>query len=134
MKHFLANPDPDSRVGHPMQRVVLAAHVLVAPVAFAMGMLLKRMRWRDPRGEREGRSTGLLIFGIGLPMVFSLPRAGLHGRRARKASGWLHAVVGVFAPAFALHVPASRPPDDSAEPPPCRRVVSATCRVAPPRP
>ena len=121
MKYFLANPDPDSRVGHPMQPAVLAAHVLAAPVAvFAMGMLLKgHALARIRRGEREGRATGLLLFGIGLPMVFSGYLVQVFtGEAARKASGYFHAVVGlVFALAFALHVPASRPPDDSAEPP-----------------
>jgi uncharacterized membrane protein YidH (DUF202 family) len=122
MKYFLSNPDPDSRVGHPMQPAVLAAHVLAAPVAvFAIGLLwrghaLARIR----RREKEGRATGLLLFGIGLPMVFSGYLVQVFtSETARKASGWFHAVVGVvFALAFALHLPASRPPDDSPEAPP----------------
>jgi len=122
MKYFLSNPDPDSRVGHPMQPAVLAAHVLVAPLAvFAMGLLWKgHVLARIRRGEKEGRSTGLLLFGIGLPMVFSGYLVQVFTADAlRKASGWFHAAVGLlFAAAFAIHVPASRPPDDSPEAPP----------------
>ena len=121
MKYFLANPDPDSRMGHPWQPAVLAAHVLAAPVAvFAMGLLMRgHALARIRRGEREGRATGLLLFGIGLPMVFSGYLVQVFtAEAARKWSGWLHAAIGVvFALAFALHMPVSRPPDDSPEPP-----------------
>jgi len=115
-KYFLANPDPDSRVGHPWQPAALAAHVLAAPVAvFAMGLLLRGHALpRIRKGEREGRATGLLLFGIGLPMVFSGYLVQVFtGEWTRKATGWLHAAAGVvFALAFALHMPVSRPPDD----------------------
>jgi hypothetical protein len=116
-KYLLANPDPDSRVGHPWQPALLAAHVLAAPVAvFAMGLLLRGHALpRIRKGEREGRATGLLLFGIGLPMVFSGYLVQVFtGEWARKATGWLHAATGaVFALAFALHMLVSRPPEDS---------------------
>src|SRR5262249_31523990 len=70
-KYFLANPDPDSRAGHPWQPVFLAAHVLAAPAAvFAMGLLLRgHVLPRIRRGEREGRRTGLTLLAIGLAPV-----------------------------------------------------------------
>jgi uncharacterized membrane protein YidH (DUF202 family) len=121
MKYFLANPDPDSRVGHPWQPGVLAAHVLAAPAAvFAMGLLLRGHALpRIRRGERTGRATGLTLIAIGLPLVLSGYLVQVFtGEGARKATGWIHAAVGVvFALAFALHMPASSPPDDSAETP-----------------
>ena len=120
MKYFLTNPDPDSRVGHPWQPAMVAAHVLAAPVAvFAMGLLLRGHALpRIRRGEPEGRATGLLLFGIGLPMAFSGYLVQVFtAEAARKATGWLHAAAGlVFALAFALHMPFSRPPEDPAEP------------------
>jgi hypothetical protein len=121
MKYFLINPDPDSRVGHPWQPAVLAAHVLAGPAAvFGMGLLLRGHALPQiKRGEREGRATGLALLAIGLPLVLSGYLVEVFtGEPARKATGWLHAAVGlVFALAFALHMPASRPPDDSAETP-----------------
>jgi uncharacterized membrane protein YidH (DUF202 family) len=121
MKYFLHNPDPDSRVGHPWQPGVLAVHVLVAPAAvFAMGLLLRgHVLPRIRRGDQTGRATGLTLFWIGLPLVLSGYLIQVFtGESARKATGWIHAAVGVvFAIAFALHAPASSPPDDSPETP-----------------
>jgi hypothetical protein len=118
-KYFLASPDPDSRVGHPWQPVFLAAHVLVAPAAvFAMGLLLRgHVLPRIRLGEREGRRTGLTLLTIGLPLVLSGYVVQVFtGETARKATGWVHAAIGVlFTLTFLLHIPVSRPPDDSSE-------------------
>jgi hypothetical protein len=122
MKYFLAGANPDSRLGHPWQPAVLAAHVLAAPIAvFGLGLL-----WRSHAlnrlqlGERESRRSGLTILRVAPPLVFSgyLVQV-LTGDSLRKATGWLHAALGVaFALAFALHLIGSRLPDDAAEPPP----------------
>jgi len=122
MKYFLAGANPDSRLGHPWQPAVLAAHVLAAPIAvFGLGLL-----WRNHAlgrlqlGEREGRRSGLMILRLSPPLVFSgyLVQV-LTGDPLRKATGWLHAALGVaFALAFVLHLVGSRLPDDAAEPPP----------------
>ena len=121
-KYFLANPDPDSRAGHPWQPMFLAAHVLAAPAAvFAMGLLLRgHVLPRIRRREREGRRTGLTLLTIGLPLVLSGYLVQVFtGESARQATGWLHAAVGVlFALTFLLHMPVSRPPDDPSETPP----------------
>lgn len=135
MKYFFAGSDPDSRLGHPWQPAVLAAHVLAAPVAvFAMGLLLRGHALPQlKRGEREGRGTGLALTAVGMPLVFSGYLVQVFtGETVRKGTGWIHAALGVlFALAFVLHipgsqpedlavprVPGSRPPGDAAETPP----------------
>jgi hypothetical protein len=134
MKYFLTGSNPDSRLGHPWQPGVLAAHVLAAPVAvFALGLLLRGHALAQlARGEREGRGTGLALTLVGMPLVFSGYLVQVFtGEAVRKGTGWLHAALGlVFALAFFLHMPASqagdpavprtpgRSPDDAAETPP----------------
>ena len=122
MKYFLAGTNPDSRLGHPWQPWVLAAHVLAAPIAvFGLGLLWRsHALGRLQLGEREGRRSGLTILRIAPPLVFSgyLVQV-LTGDPLRKATGWLHAALGVaFALAFVLHLIGSRLPDDAAEAPP----------------
>ena len=126
MKYFLAGSDPDSRLGHPWQPAVLAAHVLAAPVAvFAMGLLLRGHALPQlKRGEREGRGTGLALTAVGMPLVFSGYLVQVFtGETLRKGTGWIHAVLGVlFALAFLLHMPGSqagsRLPGNAPESPP----------------
>ena len=121
MKYLLAGSDPDSRLGHPWQPAVLAAHVLAAPVAvFAMGLLLRAHALPQlKRGEREGRTTGLALTAVGMPLVFSGYLVQVFtGESLRKWTGWIHAAVGLlFAIAFLMHMPGSRPPDDAPETP-----------------
>lgn len=121
LKYFLAGFDPDSRLGHPWQPAVVAAHVLVAPVAvFVLGLLWRAHALsRLKSGEREGRSSGTALTAIGLPLVLSgYVVQVLTGEAARRWTGWLHAALGlVFALAFVLHLPGSRPPDEATETP-----------------
>jgi len=122
MKYFLAGSNPDSRMGHPWQPGVLAAHILAAPVAvFAIGLLLRSHALAQlKRGEREGRGTGLALTVVGMPLVFSGYLVQVFtGEALRKGTGWLHAALGLlFALAFVMHVPGSRSPDDAPETPP----------------
>jgi hypothetical protein len=112
LKYFTHNPDPDSRLGHPWQPAVLAAHLLVAPAAvFALGLLFRRhalARWK--RRDREGRRTGgiLLLFASALVVSgYLLPV--LTGAAARRWTGWVHAGIGlIVAAAYALHPKASQ--------------------------
>jgi uncharacterized membrane protein YidH (DUF202 family) len=121
MKYFLPGSSPDSRLGHPWQPAILAAHVLAAPVAvFAMGLLLRGHALPQlKRGEREGRGTGLALTAVGMPLVFSGYLVQVFtGESLRKWTGWIHAAVGLlFAIAFLMHMPGSRPPDDAPETP-----------------
>ena len=112
LKYFAHNPDPESRLGHPWQPCVLAAHLLAAPLAvFALGLVFRRhalARWK--RGDREGRNTG----GIVLFWSFALILSGylipvLTGDAARRWTGWIHAGIGVVvAGAYALHPKAAK--------------------------
>ncbi|HEY6050816.1 MAG TPA: hypothetical protein VIZ58_06170 [Thermoanaerobaculia bacterium] len=107
LKYFVHNPDPDSRLGHPWQPSVLAAHLLVAPIAvFALGLVFRRhalARWK--RGDREGRRTGGIVLFWGFALIASgylVPV--LTGDAARRWTGWIHAGIGVIvAIAYALH-------------------------------
>ena len=121
MKYFLAATNPDSRLGHPWQPAVLAAHVLAAPVAiFGLGLLWRsHALFRLQSGERESRRTGLTLFRVAPPLVLSGYLVQVFtGEPLRKAIGWLHAALGVaFALAFVLHLVGSRLPDDAAETP-----------------
>jgi hypothetical protein len=119
MKYFLAGANPDSRLGHPWQPAMLAAHVLAAPVAvFGLGLL-----WRSHALDRlqllekKNRRSGVTLLRFAPPLVFSgyLVEV-LTGEAPRKATGWIHAALGAaFVLAFALHVTGSRPPDDAPE-------------------
>ena len=107
LKYFARNPDPYSRLGHPWQPAMLAAHVLAAPVAvFAIGLVFRRHalpRWRT--GERDGRSSGGILLFLGIALIASgyvLPV--LTGDAARRWTGWIHAGIGVLvAGAYLLH-------------------------------
>jgi hypothetical protein len=109
MKYFLSGSNPDSRLGHPWQPALLAAHVLAAPVAvFAMGLLLRGHALpRLQRGEPEGRKTGLSLTTAGMPLVFSGYLLQVFtGEALRKGTGWIHAALGLlFALAFLMHTP-----------------------------
>lgn len=121
MKYFLAGGNPDSPLGHPWQPTILAAHVLAAPVAvFGLGLLWRSHALAGLRaGEPEGRPTGSTLFRIAPVLVVSGYLVQVFtGDVLRKATGWLHAALGVvFALAFVLHVLGSRLPDDAAETP-----------------
>jgi hypothetical protein len=109
MKYFLSGSNLDSRLGHPWQPAVLAAHVLAAPVAvFAMGLLLRSHTLpRLKGGEPEGRKTGLSLTAAGMPLVFSGYLLQVFtGEALRKGTGWIHATLGlIFALAFLMHIP-----------------------------
>ena len=119
LKYFLANPDPDSRLAHPWQPAVLAAHVLAAPVAvFALGLLFRRHALvRLSSGEPERRPTGVGMTLLAIPLALSgYVLQTLTGDSARRWTGWTHAALGlVFAAGYALHPLASRLPDDASE-------------------
>lgn len=122
LKYFLASPDPDSRLAHPWQGAVLAAHVLAAPVAvFGLGLLFRRHALSKlSSGEGERRRTGLSMTLLAIPLVLSgyLVQT-LTGDAARHWTGWGHAALGLlYAVGYALHPVALRAlPDDPPEAP-----------------
>ena len=106
-KYFVANPDPDSRAGHPLQPFFLKAHLLAAPFALiGIGLLLHRHALsRMRRGERQGRRTGGLILWLIEPVALSgVLIQVLVEPHAVRWTGWTHAALGaLFVVGYALH-------------------------------
>lgn len=89
MKYVLEPSEPWAVVNHPLQPLVLKAHILVAPaLVFAVGLIWVNHVWRHwlcmvPAGRRSGILLGLVV----VPMVVTgyLIQAVTH-------PGWLSAV------------------------------------------
>jgi len=118
-KYFVPNSDPDSRVGHPLQPVMLKAHVLFAPLAvFGLGLLLRRHALaRVRRGETDGRRTGVLMLWLLAPLVLSgyLIQVFVESGAAR-AVGWSHAGLGtIFLLGYAVHPKRRAPPANGSD-------------------
>lgn len=73
LKYLLVNDDPLAVVNHPLQPVVLKAHILVAPLlVFSIGMVTVRHVWRHIQsGMREGRRSGLVTMLAFAPMILT---------------------------------------------------------------
>jgi hypothetical protein len=73
LKYLLVSDDPFAVVNHPLQPVVLKAHILVAPLlVFSLGMVALRHVWRHLQsGMREGRRSGLVTVLVLAPMILS---------------------------------------------------------------
>lgn len=106
-KYFVPGSDPDSRIGHPWQPVMLKAHILVAPLAvFAIGLLFRRHALaRILMKESNGRRSGAIMFWIVLPLTLTGYLIPVFvDTTAVRASGWSHAVLGlVFLLGYAFH-------------------------------
>jgi hypothetical protein len=107
LKYFVPGSDPDSRIGHPWQPVMLKAHILLAPMAvFAIGLIFRRhalARVRD--GEPNGRLSGSVMFWLLLPLTVTgyLVQVFVETTPVR-AAAWSHAGLGVlFLLGYALH-------------------------------
>ena len=106
-KYFVPSSDPDSRIGHPWQPVMLKAHILVAPLAvFAIGLVFRRHALaRIQGGESSGRRSGALMFWLLLPLTVTgyLVQVFVETTPVR-AAGWSHAALGVcFLLGYAFH-------------------------------
>ena len=73
LKYLLVSDDPFAVVNHPLQPVILKAHILVAPLlVFSIGMVALRHVWRHLQsGMREGRRSGLVTVLVLAPMILS---------------------------------------------------------------
>jgi hypothetical protein len=118
-KYFVPNPDPDSRVGHPLLPVMLKAHVLFAPLAvFGLGLLLRRHALaRVRRGETDGRRTGALMLWLIAPLILSgyLIQVFVEPGLVR-GTGWSHAGLGaIFLLGYAIHPKRKAPSNGNGE-------------------
>ena len=112
MKEWMRPRDPFSVLGHPWQPHVLALHVLAGPVViFALGLIAREHIFERIVSGRPliGRRTGLLISGLGLPMIASGYALQIVTSPAgRKVLSLLHLVSGVlFALLFVGHLMAT---------------------------
>lgn len=89
LKYLLVSDDPFAVVNHPLQPVVLKAHILVAPLlVFSVGMVALRHVWRHLQsGMREGRRSGLVTVLVLAPMILSG-----YLLQAVTREGWLRAM------------------------------------------
>ena len=115
IKYFVSNPDPDSRLSHPWQPVVLAAHVLAAPAAvFALGIVLRHHALaRLASGERDRLRTGVVMTLFAIPLILTgYVVQVLAGDAARRWTGWIHAALGViYAIGYVMHPRVSGSPE-----------------------
>lgn len=72
-KYLITSSDPWSVVNHPLQPLLLKAHILAAPgLVFALGMIAVRHVWQHYRaGLRRGRRSGIITALVTVPMVVS---------------------------------------------------------------
>jgi len=106
-KYLVISNDPWSVVNHPLQPLLLKAHILAAPgLVFALGMIAFRHIWQHYRaGLRLGRRSGIITALVTVPMVVSG-----YLIQAVTAPTWLEIVVivhlvtsGVFLLGLAAH-------------------------------
>ncbi len=73
MKYLLPVPDAWSVVNHPLQPLVLKAHIIVSPLlVFAVGLIFMRHVWRHFQSRVSlGRRSGILTALLLGPMVVS---------------------------------------------------------------
>lgn len=99
MKYLLEPVDAWAVINHPLQPLVLKAHILVAPVmVFAVGLIAGDHIWRHYRqGVRAGRRSGLLAMGVFVPMVLTgyLIQAVTHVTWLQ-AVAWSHMITGML--------------------------------------
>lgn len=99
MKYLLEPLDEWAVINHPLQPLVLKAHIVVAPImVFAVGLIAADHIWRHFRqGARAGRRSGLLAMGVFVPMVLTgyLIQAVTHAGWLQ-ALAWTHVGMGVL--------------------------------------
>ena len=109
MKEWMRPRDPFSVLGHPWQPHALALHVLAGPVViFALGLIAREHVFeRIVTGKPlTGRRTGLLIAGLGIPMIASgYALQVVTATAGRRALALVHLLTGlVFALLFVGHL------------------------------
>lgn len=113
MKYLMTPVDDFSVVNHPLEPLVLAAHILTAPLlVFALGAVTLRHVWAHYRSRTpSGRRSGLTAALVALPLVFSgywLQVGTSPG--SLSVAAWTHIVTGfVFVGAIVAHQVMRRP-------------------------
>lgn len=108
MRYGMKSDDPFSVVNHPMQPTMLAAHVVIAPLAvFALGWAFGNHMWPAFRnGAEKKRPSGIWSMLAVAPMVLSgyllQVSTAEELRKAMAAAHWLTSAF--FVVVFTIHV------------------------------
>jgi len=108
MRYCVEPADEFALVNHPWQPAVQELHVLVAPLlVFATALVWSEHVWQRVRGGYpRRRPTGLVLFALFFPMVFSGGWVQVaEGELERGAAIWTHALSGtLWCAAYAVHL------------------------------
>ncbi|MEQ1892940.1 MAG: hypothetical protein ABL998_10385 [Planctomycetota bacterium] len=108
MRYFCVPADEFALANHPLEPSVQHLHVLVAPLlVFAAALVWGEHVWRRVRsGYTRRRPTGLALFALFFPMVFSGGFVQVaEGELARTLAVWTHAASGTaWCAAYAVHL------------------------------
>lgn len=108
MKYFLESTDELAVVNHPLQPWMLAAHVVVSPLAlFILGWtfsnhMLPKARFGDDTGRKSGMSAMWLILPMAVSGYFLQVSVNETLRQAMAAAHWISS--GLFVIAYAIHL------------------------------
>lgn len=113
MKEMMAPVEPWAVINHPLQPLMLKAHILIAPLlVFSVGLITMRHIWQHFRsGARKARRTGLVAALTLIPMVATgYLLQVVTAEMLLRMLGWAHLILGiVYSVGVAAHWPASRP-------------------------
>ena len=107
MKYFMKSADEFAVVNHPLQPYMLAAHVVVAPLAlFVLGWTFSNHMLPKFRFSEQKRFTGIASMSFILPMTLSAYLLQIATneslRKAMAAAHWITS--GLFAVAYVIHL------------------------------
>ncbi|HUP61100.1 MAG TPA: hypothetical protein VNA69_11835 [Thermoanaerobaculia bacterium] len=108
MKYFMKSPDEFAVANHPWQPHMLAAHVVIAPLAlFILGWTFSNHMLPKYRfGDGEKRISGVLSMALIVPMALSAYLLQIATneelRNAMAIAHWISS--GLFVLAYAIHL------------------------------
>jgi hypothetical protein len=108
MRYFMEPVEQFAAVNHPLQPLVLKAHILVSPLlVFALGMISVRHVWNYfANGSSRGRHSGIVTASIAAVMIgtgYLIQAVTAVG--ALRVIAYVHIAVGiVFAIGFLMHM------------------------------
>ncbi len=108
MRYFMEPVEQFAAVNHPLQPLVLKAHILVSPLlVFALGMISVRHVWNYfANGTSRGRLSGIVTASIAAVMIVTgyLIQA-ITAEGVLRMIAYVHIAVGiVFALGFLMHM------------------------------
>lgn len=108
MKYFLTGSDEFAVANHPLQPHMLAAHVVIAPLAlFVLGWtfsnhMMPKYRFGDGENKRSGVTTMALILPMALSAYLLQIATNETLRQAMAAAHWVASAV--FVAGYVIHI------------------------------